>query len=121
MRHIKVREEKLNLEKYTNPYNAIIYRSNIFNNVFPPYMGNLSCWICNLVSDQNFGFMKSSIDISKLNTQRVLAQTKGYDFSNFQIAHSHINMTDYADEQRNELEAIESIYPDSFTGSTCIF
>lgn len=25
-------------------------------------------------------------------------------------------MTDYAEEQRNELEAIESIYPDSFTG-----
>ncbi|XP_028985848.1 RWD domain-containing protein 1 [Betta splendens] len=26
-----------------------------------------------------------------------------------------MNMTDYAEEQRNELEAIESIYPDSFT------
>lgn len=25
-------------------------------------------------------------------------------------------MTDYGEEQRNELEAIESIYPDSFTG-----
>lgn len=25
-------------------------------------------------------------------------------------------MTDYAEEQKNELEAIESIYPDSFTG-----
>lgn len=25
-------------------------------------------------------------------------------------------MTDYAEEQRNELEAIESIYPDSYTG-----
>lgn len=25
-------------------------------------------------------------------------------------------MTDYAEEQRNELEAIESIYPESFTG-----
>lgn len=25
-------------------------------------------------------------------------------------------MTDYAEEQMNELEAIESIYPDSFTG-----
>lgn len=29
-------------------------------------------------------------------------------------------MTDYAEEQRNELEAIESIYPDSFTGLTFI-
>uniref|UniRef100_A0A3P8S7G7 RWD domain containing 1 n=1 Tax=Amphiprion percula TaxID=161767 RepID=A0A3P8S7G7_AMPPE len=29
-------------------------------------------------------------------------------------------MTDYAEEQRNELEAIESIYPDSFTGLNCI-
>lgn len=27
-------------------------------------------------------------------------------------------MTDYGEEQRNELEAIESIYPDSFTGKT---
>lgn len=26
-------------------------------------------------------------------------------------------MTDYGEEQRNELEAIESIYPDSFTGN----
>jgi len=26
------------------------------------------------------------------------------------------DMTDYAEEQRNELEAIESIYPDSYTG-----
>ena len=25
-------------------------------------------------------------------------------------------MTDYGEEQRNELEALESIYPDSFTG-----
>lgn len=25
-------------------------------------------------------------------------------------------MTDYSEEQRNELEALESIYPDSFTG-----
>lgn len=25
-------------------------------------------------------------------------------------------MTDYVEEQRNELEALESIYPDSFTG-----
>lgn len=25
-------------------------------------------------------------------------------------------MTDYGEEQRNELEAIESIYPDSYTG-----
>lgn len=25
-------------------------------------------------------------------------------------------MTDYGEEQKNELEAIESIYPDSFTG-----
>uniref|UniRef100_H9FVH4 RWD domain-containing protein 1 isoform a n=2 Tax=Simiiformes TaxID=314293 RepID=H9FVH4_MACMU len=24
-------------------------------------------------------------------------------------------MTDYGEEQRNELEALESIYPDSFT------
>lgn len=33
-------------------------------------------------------------------------------------------MTDYGEEQRNELEAIESIYPDSFTGKTdrkCMF
>lgn len=29
-------------------------------------------------------------------------------------------MTDYAEEQRNELEAIESIYPDSFTGLSLI-
>lgn len=27
-------------------------------------------------------------------------------------------MTDYGEEQRNELEALESIYPDSFTGET---
>lgn len=27
-------------------------------------------------------------------------------------------MTDYGEEQRNELEALESIYPDSFTGDT---
>lgn len=27
-------------------------------------------------------------------------------------------MTDYGEEQRNELEALESIYPDSFTGGT---
>lgn len=27
-------------------------------------------------------------------------------------------MTDYSEEQRNELEALESIYPDSFTGRT---
>lgn len=40
----------------------------------------------------------------------------GDDFSNFQITCSHTKMTDYAEEQRNELEAIESIYPDSFTG-----
>lgn len=26
-------------------------------------------------------------------------------------------MTDYSEEQRNELEALESIYPDSFTGA----
>lgn len=25
-------------------------------------------------------------------------------------------MTDYGEEQRNELEALEAIYPDSFTG-----
>jgi len=25
-------------------------------------------------------------------------------------------MTDYEEEQKNELEALESIYPDSFTG-----
>lgn len=29
-------------------------------------------------------------------------------------------MTDYAEEQRNELEAIESIYPESFTGLNLI-
>lgn len=28
-------------------------------------------------------------------------------------------MTDYGEEQRNELEALEAIYPDSFTGRTC--
>lgn len=28
-------------------------------------------------------------------------------------------MTDYSEEQRNELEALESIYPDSFTGEPC--
>ncbi|ELK00669.1 RWD domain-containing protein 1 [Pteropus alecto] len=28
-------------------------------------------------------------------------------------------MTDYCEEQRNELEALEAIYPDSFTGRTC--
>ena len=27
-------------------------------------------------------------------------------------------MTDYSEEQRNELEALESIYPDSFTGDS---
>lgn len=27
-----------------------------------------------------------------------------------------MKMTDYAEEQSNELEALESIYPDSFTG-----
>lgn len=29
-------------------------------------------------------------------------------------------MTDFAEEQRNELEAIESIYPESFTGLNLI-
>lgn len=27
-----------------------------------------------------------------------------------------MKMTDYAEEQSNELEALEAIYPDSFTG-----
>lgn len=29
-------------------------------------------------------------------------------------------MTDYGEEQKNELEAIESIYPDSFTGMSSL-
>lgn len=31
-------------------------------------------------------------------------------------AAARVTMTDYGEEQRNELEALESIYPDSFTG-----
>lgn len=66
---------------------------------------------------------KSSISLHATRSiSKPMCQPKysGDDFYHFYVTRSCKTMTDYAEEQRNELEAIESIYPESFTGLNLI-